>query len=101
MRGMRSSCVWVDHLLTVTVVGGNDRCSFNSLDCANEPAQTCIEGFDRADCRTQNAGVPNHIGIGEVDDVNVMIALIDGPANPIGYFESAHFRLQIVSRYLG
>src|SRR5262245_24016416 len=101
MRSMRSARFRVDHLLTIAMVGGNYRCSFNSLDRANDPAQTGIERFDRLDCRIEHSGVPDHIAIGVVDNVDILIALIKRATDSVGYFECAHIRLQIVGCHLG
>ena len=73
MLSVHLSAVIVLHLLTVTVIGGDKHVTTSSTYSACHPSYTDIKRLYRLHCRIKDAGVPNHITIGIVDDNHIML----------------------------
>jgi len=62
----------VDHLFAVAVVGGDDGAAALALDGVEDPAAADIDGFHGLNCGGENAGVADHVSVGEVDHDHVV-----------------------------
>ena len=96
VRRVRLSGFRIDHLLSVAVIGGDQRNPANGAHRLGDPSQASIyvlAGFDRL---VELAGVADHVGIGEVDDENIRPAFINRAQQVVRYLEGGHRRLEIV-----
>ena len=69
VRGVGLAGHGVDHLLGVAVVGGHHQDDAGVAAGGLEDAEAAVERLDRRDRLGQLAGVADHVGVGEVDDV--------------------------------
>ncbi len=99
--GVRLARLLVHHPLAVAVVGGDDGHAALGVDGRHQPPGALVHRLDRLDGRLQNAGVADHVGIGEVDQHEVVVAFVDPPDDLVHQQPSAHLRLKIVGRHLG
>ena len=91
----------VDHLLAVAVVGGDDGAAALSLDGVEDSAAADIDGFDGLNGGGENAGVADHVAVGEVDDDHVINFGIHALDHLIADFESAHLGFLVVGADFG
>src|SRR5205823_3303720 len=66
--GVRAAGVGVDHLFAVAVVGGDDRRAALPGDRVENAAADDVGVLDGLDRRREDAGVADHVAVGEVDD---------------------------------
>ena len=91
----------VDHLLAVAVVGGDDRATALALDGVENPPAADIDGLDGFDGGGENAGVADHVAVGEVDDDHVVNVGVHAPHDFLADFIGAHFGFLVIGTHLG
>ena len=62
---------------------------------------TFIDLLNRLDGCLEDAGVADHVRVGEVDDNDIIFAAADGRVQFLADFGRAHFRLEVIGRYRG
>ena len=67
VRGV-GRAVGLEHVLGVAVVGGDDAGAAGLVDGGDDPGEAGVDGLDRAHGGRDRARVPDHVGVGEVDD---------------------------------
>ena len=67
-------------------------------DGVDDLADTCVDGFDGLDSGVEEAGVADHVAVGEIEDDHVILAGIDPLDGFGGDQQRAHLRLQVVGR---
>ena len=96
MGGVGFARVVVDHLFGIAVIGGDNGravCVFNGFEHAPKA------GVNRGDglyCGVEDAGVPDHVGVGKVANRRVESIGCDGVCESAGDFGRAHFGFVIV-----
>ena len=78
VRGVRLAGDGIDHGLAVAVIGGDDPDGVALLDGLVDAGELAVDGLDGLDGRGQNAGVADHVGIGEVGDHHVEAGVENG-----------------------
>ena len=91
----------VDHLLGVAVVGGDQSDAAGLRHRRDDAADAGVDGLDGLDRGVEDARVPDHVAVGEVEDDHVVLARRDALLELVGDLEGAHLRLQVVGRDLG
>ena len=64
--GRLGAAVRVKHLFAVAVIGGENKTSARSQNSLLNAFHTGVHGFQRTDCGLNVAGMPDHVGIGEI-----------------------------------
>ncbi len=100
VRGMRPAGLGIAHHLAIAVVGGDDQRAAGALDGVGDAPEPGVDRLHRLDRRRQAAGVADHVGIGVVQDDQVVLAGVDRGDDLVGQFRRRHFRLQVVGRDL-
>ena len=96
MSGMRLAGSQIDHLFCVAVVCSEQNCAPFLEDLVHDLTHAAVHYLDRLHSRVEYAGMAHHIGIGKIENDEVVLAGIDAThqliQNPVG----AHLWLQIV-----
>ena len=100
MRGVRATRHGVDHHLGVAVIGGDQHRSAFGAHSFFNLAQARVHRLNRFDGGLDLARVPDHVGVGEVDDDHVKCPVIRGFHHRFRDAGGAHLRFEIVSRNL-
>ena len=66
-RGV-GAAVLLEHVLRVTVVGGDEACASGRMHGLDHPPETPIDGLDPVHGGVDHARVTDHVRVGEVDD---------------------------------
>ncbi len=90
----------IDHGFGIAVVGRDDPCPTARPQRRKEAAQALVHGFDGFDGRFELPRMADHVGIREVHDDGVEIALLNRVNHGVGDAGGGHFRFQVVSRHL-
>jgi hypothetical protein len=101
VRGVRPVHRRIPHLLRVAVVGADERAAADAFERREQFRDTPVGHLDGLDRRGQRTGVAHHVGIGEVDHDQPVLA---GENRFLGYTRhlgGRHLRLQVVGRNLG
>ena len=93
MRGVRAAGDWINQHFRVAVIGGDEHCTAFALYGRFNLREATIEGFDGFDGGLDLAGVPDHVGVREIDDNHIEAALVDCFDYRVRDSLSAHFRL--------
>ena len=96
MRGERTAGLRVDHLLGVAVVGGHERRPSDLPHHLHDPLQVPVHRFDRLDRRRENARVPHHVPVGEVEDHQGVLSRGDLGHGALPDLVRAHLGLEVV-----
>ena len=83
------------------MIGGDQQNSADLADRLGDAAEPGIHGLDRLDRGGKTAGMPDHVGIGVIEDHEVVFAGSDRGNRLVGELGRRHFRLQIVGRNFG
>ena len=83
------------------MIGGDQERSPCRFDGCREPSYTIIHGSDGDFRRFENAGVSNHVGVGIIDQDEIISTIVDGTDEAVRQFMGRHLRLEVVGRYLG
>src|SRR5690606_32162135 len=101
MLGVGLAGLFVQHLLDIAVVGGNQGLAANFFQCLGNPFQAAVQTFRRFLGGFKAARVADHVAVGVVHHEQVVLAALDGFDQLVGYFRCTHFRLQIIGGHLG
>lgn len=84
----------VAHGFAVAVVGGDEELTTEGEDFFADFGDALVDGFAGFDGGIDDAGVTDHVGVGEVEDDEVVVAELveDG----FGDFGGGHFRFEVV-----
>jgi hypothetical protein len=74
MRRMGRTVLGIDHRLAIAVIGDDEEGTLPASDTFADLAERGIHRFDRNNGRFQASGVADHVGIGVVDDDQIMLA---------------------------
>src|SRR3954463_230207 len=88
--------VGLQHVVAVAVVGGDDAGAALGGDGVDDLGELGVDGFEGLDCGGDDAGVADHVGIGEVDDSEAVGALAPVGSEGLGSVGGAHLRLVVV-----
>ena len=94
--GVGFAGVVVDHLFGVAVVSGDDGrsvCFFYGFEDAVQAGVNCGDGLY---CGVEDAGVTDHVGVGEVAYCGVVLVGCDGFCESVCDFRCAHFGFVVV-----
>ncbi len=97
---MRAAGLGIAHHLAVAVVGDDEERATGFADRVSDAAKPGIDRLDRLDRGRQTAGVPDHVGIGVVQDDQVVFAGTDRLDRFVRELGRRHFRLQVIGRDL-
>ena len=100
MRRVRLSGHRVEHLLGVAVVGRHRQHHARVAAGRLEDAEASVERLDRRDRFGELAGMADHVGVGEIDDVRIVPARRQGADGFLGDLRRAHLRVKVVGRSL-
>ena len=100
VRGVRAAGERVEHQLAVAVVGGDDQRAASSR-ARRQYGRARVDRFHRLDRGRQTAGVADHVGVGVVEDDQVVFAGADRRDHLVGQLRRRHLGLQVVGRDLG
>ena len=90
--------VRLEHVLGVAVVGGHDRHAARAGDGVEHPSQLGVDRLDGPDHGRDDAGVADHVGVGEVDHDEAEAAAGQRRHDAVGERDGAHLGLQVVRR---
>src|SRR2546423_9970651 len=90
----------VDHEFAVAVVGGDEAATACAAERLRYPVEACVNVLDGLDGLLKIAGVADHVGVREVDDEDIGLALFNATQDFVCDFEGGHLRHQIVGRDL-
>ena len=93
VRGERAAVHGVEHLVGVAVVGGNDALAAVPDDLVHHAAGAFVHGLDGLDRRLHHACMAHHVAVGEVEDDDVVLLLVDALDDRVGHFIGAHLGL--------
>ena len=96
MGGMRFAGDLILHQLDIAVIGGDQQDTAGFFHRLPQPAEAGVDGFHRSDGGRHDPGMTDHIGIGVIDDDEVVFVRSDGFDQPVGDFGRRHFGLQII-----
>ena len=96
MRGVRTAGRRINHQLGVAVVGSHQHSAAALAQSRVDSFQTTIHRLARPDRRLKPARVPDHIGIGKVNDEHVKAPFFNGFHDGIGNACGAHLGLEVV-----
>ncbi len=88
--------VGVLHLLAVAVIGGDQERAARGAHGRGDGADAGVHRLDGVDGRVELAGVADHVGVGEVDEDEVVLAALDGRHHLVRDAQRAHLGLEIV-----
>ena len=77
MVGVRSAGHRIDHRLGIAVVRGDERDAPAASHRRDDLAHRLVDGLDRTHRSLEHAGVPDHVAVGEVHDVDVGLVAFD------------------------
>ena len=69
----------IEHLFEIAVVGGDQHLAAGSRDRRGRAAERDVDRFDRLDRGRRDAGVADHVGVGEVADDEIEVAATRSP----------------------
>ena len=92
VRGVGRAVV-LEHLVGVAVVGGDEQRAAGVLDDPTTLAEARVDGLDRGDRGRDDAGVADHVGVGEVDDPEAEVAVAPGVDERVARLPRAHLGL--------
>ena len=84
------------HLLAIAMVGCDQCLAALFQDCIQNAPGAGVDGFDRPDGGAEDARVSDHIGVGKIEDDQVIEAFFDPFDHFVGERNGAHFGLQVV-----
>ena len=93
--------VGLEHLFAVPVVGGDEGLSAFFQEGIEDTTGAGIDGFDGPDRGGEDPGMTDHIGVGEVEDDEVIEAFLDPIDHLVGERDGAHLGLEVVGGDLG
>ena len=96
VRGIGLAGFFVDHFFRVAVIGGNQQRSVNVFDGLDHSAQALVNRGHRFQSRFHNAGMADHVAVGEIADDDVEFLLFDGVNQMVRHFVNRHFRFQVI-----
>ena len=99
VRGERAAVYGVKHLVGVAVVGGDDALAAVLDDLVHHAAGALVHGLDGLDGRFHHARVAHHVAVGEVEDDDVVLLLVDALDDRVGHLVGAHLGLQVKRRH--
>ena len=67
--------VRLEHVVAVAVIGGDQTGPASVADGGDHVAEAGVDRLDRGDRRRDDAGVADHVRVGEVDDPEVVSRL--------------------------
>ena len=91
----------VPHLFAVAVVGGDDEGAAFGEDGVDDFADAGVDDFDGLDGGGEFAGVADHVAVGEVDDVDIVIAGGDFLEDDVADLVGGHFGFEVVGFDVG
>ena len=97
---MRPAGHRIAHHFAIAVIGRDQQRAILALDRVRDPAEPGIDRFDRLDRGGQASGVTDHVGIGEVEHDQVVLAGLDRRDRLAGQLRRGHLGLQVVGRDL-
>jgi len=100
VRRMRAAGLWIAHQLAVAMVGREEQRAAGFANGVGNPAETRIHRLDGLDGRVQLAGVTDHVGIGVVQDDEVVFPRADSGDGFVGELRRRHLGLEIVGGHL-
>ena len=83
----------VAHLLTITVIGGDQTLATCGEQCRFDSDQTLIEGFDRRHGGVKPTGMAHHVTVSKIDNDKVVGTRLDGRDQRISDLVGTHLRL--------
>src|SRR4030095_3644372 len=93
---MWSTCVRIDHLLGVPVIGCDEGSAMRLSDPFSDPTQTGVDALTGRDRWLGFSGMTKHGGICKVDYEYVVFSLVYSSQDFIRDLECRHFRFEIV-----
>ena len=94
--GVGFAGVVVDHLFGVAVVSGDDGCAVCVFYGFEDAVQAGVNGGDGVYGGVEDAGVTDHVGVGEVAYCGVVLVGCDGFCESVCDFRCAHFGFVVV-----
>ena len=98
--GSIGSAVGIDGIIGITMVGNDDSLVVVGLSCLDNVLDTVVNSPNGLGNGIVNTSVTYHITIGEVNNDEVVLVLVDSCHQLVLYFISRHLRLQVVGGYL-
>ena len=98
MSSKRRSCLIVDQLLCISVVGTDEHHAVHFFDCLYGSSDTFVNRFHRFDRCRFHTGMPDHIRVRKVNDDHVIFAGLDRIYQIIAHFIRTHLRFQVIGR---
>src|SRR3954470_17182337 len=88
--------VGLEHVVAVAVIGGDDAGAAPGGDGVDDLGELGVHSFQGLDGGGDDAGVAHHVGVGEVDDPEAVVALLPVGDEGFGGGGGAHLRLVVV-----
>ena len=92
--------VFIQHHIGIAVICRQQDLTVLCQDGVYDLRYALIQGFDGFLCSLYDTCMTNHIGVGKIQDDQIVFICFDGFQNFFCYFISAHFRLQVVCGHL-
>ena len=96
--GCVRSSVWVDGVVSISVVCDDDDLVTHLLSSLHHVVHTEVDGIDSFLDGFVNTGVSHHVTIGEVHHDEVELIFFNAGHQLVFHFKSRHLRLEVVSR---
>jgi hypothetical protein len=85
-------------LRRIAVIGGDGEDAVRRENGVVKTPELAVEGFDRADCGFELAGMSDHVGVGVIDDDHIVPSRGDIGEGKVGDRRCLHLRREIVGR---
>ena len=95
------SAIGLAHLVGVAVVGSQQNLTTGGQNRVDDLAGAGVHSLNGLHSGLEDAGVTDHVAVGEVQDDHVVLAALDALDALVGNLEGAHLGLQVVGGNLG
>ncbi len=92
--------VWVDGVVGIAVVGDDDSLVTGGLGSLDDLAYAVVYGYYGLGDGVVHTGVAYHVAVGEVNDDEVVLVLLDGVNQLVLHLVGGHLWLEVVGGYL-
>ena len=99
MCGVRRT-IFINSVVGITVISYDNSFVIIGLGSLYHLLYTVVNGPDSLGNGMINTRMSHHVTIGKVHNYEVILLRINGSDELLLYFQSAHFRLQVVCRHL-